>query len=106
MISHQAIRLLMGYPWPGNVRELQHAIEFAVIRCRDNTLQVYDFPPEILEQKDIPLYTKGKNAPVRQQDAQILDALEKTGGNRSAAAKLLGISRVTLYRRLHRLGIQ
>jgi transcriptional regulator with PAS, ATPase and Fis domain len=106
MISHQAIRLLMGYPWPGNVRELQHAIEFAVIRCRDNTLQVYDFPPEILEQKDIPLHTKGKNAPVLQQDAQILDALEKTGGNRSAAAKLLGISRVTLYRRLHRLGIQ
>jgi PAS domain S-box-containing protein len=106
MISHQAIRLLMGYPWPGNVRELQHAIEFAVIRCRDNTLQVYDFPPEILEQKDIPLHAKGTNAPVRQQDAQILDALEKTGGNRSAAAKLLGISRVTLYRRLHRLGIQ
>ena len=106
MISHQAIRLLMGYPWPGNVRELQHAIEFAVIRCRDNTLQVYDFPPEIIEQKDVPLHTKGKNAPVPQQDAQILDALEKTGGNRSAAAKLLGISRVTLYRRLHRLGIQ
>ncbi len=106
MISHQAIRLLMGYPWPGNVRELQHAIEFAVIRCRDNTLQAYDFPPEILEQKDITLHTKGKNAPILQHENQILDVLEKTGGNRSAAAKLLGISRVTLYRRLHRLGIQ
>ncbi|MEX2493533.1 MAG: sigma 54-interacting transcriptional regulator [Nitrospirales bacterium] len=106
MISHQAIRLLMGYPWPGNVRELQHAIEFAVIRCGGNTLQAYDFPPEILTQQDIPIHTKGKNAPVPQQDVQIIDALEKTGGNRSAAAKLLGISRVTLYRRLHRLGIQ
>ena len=106
MISHQAIRLLMGYSWPGNVRELQHAIEFAVIRSRDNTLQVYDFPPEILEQKDVTLLPTGKNAPVRHQDTQILETLEKTGGNRSAAAKLLGISRVTLYRRLHRLGIQ
>ncbi len=106
MISHQAIRLLMGYSWPGNVRELQHAIEFAVIRSRDNTLQVYDFPPEILEQKDVTILPTGKNAPVRHQDTQILETLEKTGGNRSAAAKLLGISRVTLYRRLHRLGIQ
>ncbi len=106
MISQQAIRLLMEYSWPGNVRELQHAIEFAVIRCQDTTLQVYDFPPEILEQKNLPLHPKGRNASVQQQDTQILEALDKTGGNRSAAANLLGISRVTLYRRLHRLGIQ
>ncbi len=106
MISHQAMRLLMGYSWPGNVRELQHAIEFAVIRSRDTTLQPFDFPPEIFEQKDLPLFNKGQQPPIRQQDSTIMEALEKTGGNRSAAAKLLGISRVTLYRRLHRLGIQ
>lgn len=105
-ISHPAMRLLMGYSWPGNVRELQHAIEFAVIRSQDSTLHPFDFPPEIVEHTDLPLVMKGKKGPLPDQDSQILEALEKTGGNRSAAAKRLGISRVTLYRRLHRLGIQ
>ena len=103
-ISHEAVRLLVAHHWPGNVRELQHAIEFAVIRSRGHTLQPHDFPPEILE-LDLPRITRGKNAPVENQQNPILSALEKTGGNRSAAAKLLGISRVTLYRRLSRLGI-
>ena len=104
-ISHEAVRLLVAHHWPGNVRELQHAIEFAVIRSRGDTLQPHDFPPEVLEQHDLPQISRGKNAPVEEQRDPILSALEKTGGNRSAAAKLLGISRVTLYRRLSRLGI-
>ncbi|MCA9472654.1 MAG: sigma 54-interacting transcriptional regulator [Nitrospirales bacterium] len=104
-ISHEAVRLLMAHHWPGNVRELQHAVEFAVIRSRGHILQPHDFPPEVIEQQDLPQITRGKNAPVADQDNSILSALEKTGGNRSAAAKLLGISRVTLYRRLSRLGI-
>ena len=107
-ISHEAVRLLMAHHWPGNVRELQHAIEFAVIRSRGQTLQPHDFPPEVYEQEqhELPRFARGKKAPVENQDNPILSALEKTGGNRSAAAKLLGISRVTLYRRLARLGIQ
>jgi len=105
-ISHEAVRLLVGHDWPGNVRELQHAIEFAVIRSRGPTLQPHDFPPEVLDQHDMPRIARGKNAPIEDQGDPILTALEKTGGNRSAAAKLLGISRVTLYRRLARLGIK
>lgn len=105
MISHQAMRLLMGYSWPGNVRELQHAIEFAVIRSRDTMLQPADFPPEIVEQEIPPLLSKSPQVPLRQKDAQIIEALKQTDGNRTAAAKLLKISRVTLYRRLKRLGL-
>ena len=105
-ISHPAMRLLMGHSWPGNVRELQHAIEFAVIRSQESALQTFDFPPEVLEHTELPLVTRAVKAPVSDQETHILEALEKTGGNRSAAAKLLGISRVTLYRWLHRLGIQ
>ena len=105
-ISHEAVRLLVAHHWPGNVRELQHAIEFAVIRSRGHTLQPHDFPPEVFEHQELPQISRGKKAPVMDQDNSILSALEKTGGNRSAAAKLLGISRVTLYRRLSRLGIQ
>ena len=105
-ISPPAMRLLMGYSWPGNVRELQHAIEFSVIRSQDRLLQPFDFPPEVVEHPELPLVTKETKAPLPNQDTHILEALEKTGGNRTAAAKLLGISRVTLYRRLRRLGIQ
>ncbi len=105
-MSHEAVRLLVGHHWPGNVRELQHAIEFAVIRSHGPTLQPHDFPPEILGQQNLPSIVRGKNAPIEDQADPILSALEKTGGNRSAAAKLLGISRVTLYRRLARHGIQ
>lgn len=105
-ISHPAMRLLMGHSWPGNVRELQHAIEFAVIRSQESALQSFDFPPEVLEHTELPLMTRGTKASVSDQETHVLEALEKTGGNRSAAARLLGISRVTLYRWLHRLGIQ
>ncbi|GJL57082.1 MAG: hypothetical protein NPIRA02_42140 [Nitrospirales bacterium] len=105
-ISHEAVRLLVLHHWPGNVRELQHAIEFAVIRSRGPILQPHDFPPEVLDQVDLPRIVRGRNAPIEDQGDPILSALEKTGGNRSAAAKLLGISRVTLYRRLSRLGIK
>ncbi|WP_447969280.1 sigma 54-interacting transcriptional regulator [Nitrospira sp. M1] len=106
-ISHEAVRLLVSHDWPGNVRELQHAIEFGVIRSRGPILQPHDFPPEVLDQQDVPpRLARGKNAPIEDQGDPILSALEKTGGNRSAAAKLLGISRVTLYRRLSRLGIK
>ena len=85
------------------MRELQHAIEFGVIRSRNATLEPQDFPPEILEQE-----SSSSPKPIldSQKDADILDALEKTGGNKSAAAKHLGISRVTLYRHLQRLGLQ
>ena len=105
-ISHQALRLLMGYAWPGNVRELQHAIEFAVIRSRNSTLEPQDFPPEILHQEDRAIVQPHKPARSSEKDAIILEALEKSGGNKSAAAKHLGMSRVTLYRHLQRLGLQ
>ena len=105
-ISHQALRLLMGYAWPGNVRELQHAIEFAVIRSRNSTLEPQDLPPEILHQEDHVVVKPHKPVPDSEKDAAILQALEKAGGNKSAAAKQLGMSRVTLYRHLHRLGLQ
>lgn len=104
-VSNEAMRLLMAYSWPGNVRELQHAIEFAVIRCPHSIIQPQDLPPEMINQDErIPVVPSEEMAPNHEKD-RILSALKQTGGNRSAAAKLLGISRITLYRRLSRLGI-
>lgn len=104
-VTDDAMRLLMAYSWPGNVRELKHAIEFAVIRCPYSMIRPQDLPPEVFNQDEgLPVVHTEEAAPNHQRD-RILSALKQTGGNRSAAAKLLGISRLTLYRRLSRLGI-
>ena len=104
-VSNEALRLLMVYAWPGNVRELKHAIEFAVIRCPHSIVRPQDLPPEVVNQDErFPVALQEEIAPTPEKD-KILTALKETGGNRSAAAKLLGISRLTLYRRLARLGI-
>ncbi|WNM60618.1 sigma-54 interaction domain-containing protein [Candidatus Nitrospira neomarina] len=106
-VSDEALRLLMAYGWPGNVRELKHAIEFAVIRCPQTIIRPQDLPPEVLNQDERLLVAQSEDIPSSQDDdkEKILAALKQTGGNRSAAAKLLGIARLTLYRRMSRLGI-
>lgn len=104
-VSNDALRLLMAYTWPGNVRELKHAIEFAVIRCPHTIIRPEDLPPEVLNQDERIPMDLPEEMPLENEKEQILSALKQTGGNRSAAAKLLGIARLTLYRRMSRLGI-
>jgi PAS domain S-box-containing protein len=102
-LSHDALRLLADYHWPGNVRELRSAIEFAVIRCRGAVIQPDDLPPEILHPSDFESVIPGD--PLVDDKARFLQALERSRGNRALAARLLGISRATLYRRLADLKI-
>ena len=106
-VSNEALRLLMAYAWPGNVRELKHAIEFAVIRCPQTIIGPQDLPPEVLNQDERLPAASSEDITLSPDDdkEKILAALKQTGGNRSAAAKLLGIARLTLYRRMSRLGI-
>jgi DNA-binding NtrC family response regulator len=102
-LSHEAVRLLMDHSWPGNVRELRSAIEFAVIRCAGAVIQPDDLPPEIVEPVDFVSSIPG--VPLNDEKARLLDALNRSRGNRARAARLLGISRATLYRRLADLNI-
>ena len=102
-VSRGVIRRLLEYDWPGNVRELRNTIEYAVIRARDQILREDDLPPEIVDYKmpKINLRFSGEN-----ERSIILSALEQTGGNRKEAAKMLGISRATFYRRLDEYDIK
>ena len=102
-LSQDALRLLAEYHWPGNVRELRSAIEFAVIRCQGAVIQPDDLPPEILQPADFESVIPGD--PLIDEKARFLQALERSRGNRALAARLLGISRATLYRRLADLKI-
>ena len=102
-VSDDVLRLLTGYRWPGNVRELRSAIEFAVIRCRGTVVQDDDLPPEIFDSADIGGALR--DGPLNDEKARLVDALGRSRGNRARAARLLGISRATLYRRLSDLKI-
>ena len=109
-VNQQAMRLLMDHSWPGNVRELKSAIDFAAIRCTQGIIQPEDLPPEVLTSTtpttDQPALSETPAAAPRGERERFLDALEQTGGNRTAAARLLGISRATFYRRLDELGLK
>jgi len=102
-LSMEALRLLSEYDWPGNVRELKSAIEYAVIGCQSSVVQEDDLPPEIhptLDGGD-----EVSNGPVTDEKTSLQQALDRAGGNRAKAARLLGISRATFYRRLADLNI-
>lgn len=99
-LSEAVVRRILQHDWPGNVRELQSAIEFACIACRGSIIQLEDLPPELgLDQQPEPF---ASNNP-EDAGAQLTAALQAAKGNRTAAARLLGISRATLYRRLAEL---
>ena len=105
-LSPGAMQALLRYLWPGNVRELEHVIERAVALASHSVLSVDDLPPEIWDsgtsQAD---RTKGLPGTLSAlQREHVLKVLDSTAGNKEKAARLLGISRRTLYRFLDRYG--
>jgi transcriptional regulator of acetoin/glycerol metabolism len=101
-VSREAMQRLLAYPWPGNVRELRSVIESAVIHCMGHVIQVMDLPLG-LSQVSLSRVRPAPD-PANEKDC-LLAALEQTGGNRRQAARLLGISKSTLYRRFAQHGI-
>lgn len=100
-VSKEARTLLAGYPWPGNVRELEHAMEHAFIVCPGDTIEIPHLPSEIREAGD----NCGGTSQNNMDTDGIINALKRAGGNKAKAARLLGISRRTLYRKLEEFGI-
>jgi len=103
-ISTAAARALLGYAWPGNVRELENAIDRAVAMTDSELLVPGDLPEEILDGRENPGEQVGIVTLAELENAHIRRVLEATGGNKKAAAELLGLDRRTLYRKLERLG--
>jgi DNA-binding NtrC family response regulator len=102
-VSPQAKDILMGYRWPGNVRELRSAIEAAVVSCKGPVIEAEDLPQELLDLGvEAGFQDLGVNG---DEKTRILTALERAKGNRTMAARLLGMSRATFYRRLTELNL-
>jgi transcriptional regulator with PAS, ATPase and Fis domain len=102
-VSDEVLETFMNYAWPGNIRELEHAIERAFVLCRNHTIQLEHIPAEI---RDFTRFTKRPKEKRTDDDpGKILKTLEKTDWNISKAARLLGISRWTMYRRFQKYNI-
>ena len=94
-ISSKAMSLMLDYRWPGNVRELQNAIQFAIVKSNGRVIAADDLPLELRDLENICV----RRGPSRKLDVDsVRSALERTGGNKVKAAKLLGVGRATLYR--------
>lgn len=100
-VSSEAMRILLGYAWPGNVRELKSAVDFATLHCKPSVITAEDLPPEIIQAT----HPHAGAASHRNEKQRIVEALEAADGNRTVAARELGMSRATLYRRLAHLDI-
>ena len=98
-VSDDVLTILMSHPWPGNVRELEHALEHAFILCRQNTITVDHLPANLTDTLDRERVAFLRGGQVEELEA-ILQALEKTAWNKTRAARLIGISRRTMYRKI------
>jgi two-component system response regulator HydG len=107
--SPRAVDLLMRYDWPGNVRELENVVERAVIMARGDMITPLEFPDVLQdldeEAKASPLALTTGRSLKEVEKVMILRTLEEAGGNRTHAARILGISRRTLQLKLKEYGI-
>jgi DNA-binding NtrC family response regulator len=110
-VSEAAMQRLLANPWPGNVRELFHVLERAAVLCGGEVIDVGDLPDTLraapaarvaaVDDDDLTL-----NVAVAEVEKRLIArALERAKGNRSAAARLLGIGRPQLYAKLQEHGL-
>ncbi|MCP4673890.1 MAG: PAS domain S-box protein [Desulfobacula sp.] len=104
-LADQSLDIMLDYHWPGNVRELKNVIQFSIVRSHGKKILPSDLPVELTKGRDLssqnfaPDYIK-EIIPAREKlnIESVKAAIEKTGGNKSKAARLLGVGRATLYR--------
>jgi DNA-binding NtrC family response regulator len=107
LLAPPAQEALCGYAWPGNIRELRNVIERAIIICRTDRLNLTDLPTQLSQDPDSPpTIEMSLGIPLAEAEKELLlQTLKFTGGNKSQAAKMLGISLKTLYNKLERYGL-
>lgn len=119
-IEQEFFDALMAYPWPGNVRELEHAIQRAVIYCRDGVLSTDELPKHVRTgvigptndptvvldstRQEVDSKQLGDQMAVTEKEL-IEEALMRNNYNRTKTARELGVSRVTLYNKMKRYGL-
>jgi len=109
-ISKAAFEVLLNHAYPGNVRELENILEHALIVCQGEEIRRQHLP-DYVQTADRRLSSSPaalaapKAGAEDEERARIYEALQRSGGRRAQAARLLGIDRTTLWRRIKRLGL-
>jgi len=108
-LSPETLRRFLDYPWPGNVRELRTCLEYAFVVAEKGRIQPSHLPPQFSH--PAPCHPQHDQAPAAalggdRAKQELIEALRRTGGNKSQAARLLGVSRATVFNRMRKYGIQ
>ncbi|MBZ0091127.1 MAG: hypothetical protein K8F27_02735, partial [Sulfuricellaceae bacterium] len=109
--SDETLRLMLEYPWPGNVRELENAVEHSTICAKDGVVEPDGLPQDIRAydgDSTLPHYVSASAQSIHSDEqlrGQILFALKKCQGRKAQVAKMLGMERTTLWRKMRKLGL-
>jgi transcriptional regulator with PAS, ATPase and Fis domain len=114
-VCPEALRALEAFPWPGNIRQVENVLQQAVLVSAGSELRIHHLSPLIHNRTEVPsnvtISTPGgfggtlKQSRESTERTNILRALEKAGQSRTRAAQLLGVSRVTLYKKMKKYGL-
>jgi DNA-binding NtrC family response regulator len=108
-LTPEAMEKLIAYPWPGNVRELRNAVEYAFVLCNSGGITVAHLPPKVAGTRTDPCQAPvapPEDARDRAEREELQRVLAETGGNRTEAARRLGVSRVTVWKRMKKHGVR
>jgi PAS domain S-box-containing protein len=104
-LTPEALQALARYPWPGNIRELRNTIEYAFVLCKEEDIGIAHLPPKISGHANGAFRSHLNTTEPHREREQLLRALKQAGGNQSEAAKILGVSRVTVWKRIKKYGV-
>ena len=104
-ITPQAMAILTAYSWPGNVRELRNIIEYAFVLCPGGEIGREHLPPKVMQTKHSYKKARGSNSVDSINREKLLKALKQSEGNQSEAARILGVSRVTIWNRMKKYNL-
>jgi PAS domain S-box-containing protein len=100
-IAEDVYKIFLSYRWPGNIRELEHALEHAFVVCGGTEINVADLPSELVAPVPVERVPVKKEPLTHCTEEAVRMALEKTAWNKAKAARVLGVGRQTLYRKIH-----
>ncbi len=105
-LSSDALKLLCEYAWPGNVREIRNAIEYAFVICQEDKICVEHLPQKIVSRENNSQADSDQPTPSESFREELISVLRQNNGNQSKAAVQLGVSRVTVWKRIKKFNIK
>jgi len=106
-ITNKALNLMIQYPWPGNVRELKSTLEYAFVACQGSMIASEHLPSNILHMENTHETSEPSSCDLNEiKKRRLIDALQQSGGNQSEAARILSISRTSVWNQIRKYGIK